>query len=57
MKALWMLVLLAPLLMSCSPEPGSEAWCHRMKDTPKSDWSIHDAATYAQYCILGNYKE
>ncbi|TLS67478.1 DUF3012 domain-containing protein [Mariprofundus erugo] len=50
-----LLMLLA--LSACSPEPGSEAWCNKIKDTPKSDWSANDAGTYAKYCILGQYKK
>lgn len=52
------LVLLAlTTLSACSPEPGTKAWCEKMKETPKGDWSGNDAATFTKYCVLGNYKD
>ena len=41
-----------PLLLSCSPEVGSDAWCEKMKDTPKGDWSTNDAGQYAKNCVF-----
>ena len=38
--------------LGCSPEVGSDAWCEKMQDTPKGDWSANDAAAYAKNCIL-----
>jgi hypothetical protein len=40
------------LALSCSPAVGSEAWCKKMNETPKGDWSANDAADYAKHCIL-----
>jgi hypothetical protein len=45
-------VALAILTLSCSPEVGSEAWCEKMNQTPKGDWSANDAAVYAKHCVL-----
>jgi len=42
----------AGLSASCSPEVGSDAWCEKMKETPKGDWSANDASAYAKNCIL-----
>jgi len=42
---------------ACSPEPGTKAWCNRIKEKPKGDWSANDASTFAKYCLMGNYKE
>ena len=44
------LVLLG--LAGCAPEVGSEAWCEKMDQTPKGDWSANQAADYAKHCIL-----
>jgi len=44
-------------LTACSPEPGTKAWCEKMKETPKGDWSANDAGTFTKYCVLGNSKE
>jgi len=60
MKILMLVVLallLQPLLSACSAEPGSESWCHDMKEKPKSDWTMHDTETFMKHCVLGNYKE
>ena len=38
--------------LACSPEVGSEAWCAKMKDTPKGDWSANEAADYAKHCLF-----
>ena len=34
------------------PAVGSERWCDKMADTPKSDWSANDAADYARHCVF-----
>lgn len=44
-------------LTACSPEVGTERWCGRMDEKPKGDWTANEAADYAQYCVLGNYKD
>ncbi|EAU55720.1 DUF3012 domain-containing protein [Mariprofundus ferrooxydans] len=50
-------MLLLFTLSACSPEPGTEAWCNKIKEKPKADWSSNDAATYAKYCVMGQYKK
>ena len=45
-----LMLALAILAVSCSPEMGSEAWCMRMEKTPKGDWSANEAADYAKHC-------
>ena len=40
------------LLVACSPEVGSDAWCENMKETPKADWSLNDAAAFAKQCVF-----
>jgi hypothetical protein len=31
---------------------GSEAWCEKMSEKPKGDWSTHEAADYAKHCLF-----
>ena len=42
----------ALLVLACSPEVGSKAWCEKMADKPKGDWSANEAADYARNCLL-----
>lgn len=39
-------------LAGCAPEVGSEAWCQKMKDKPKGDWSSNEATDFAQHCLF-----
>lgn len=52
LSAWTVLLLCAALLGGCAPEVGSDAWCEKMKETPKGDWSANDAGSYARHCIL-----
>jgi hypothetical protein len=45
-------VVLSILTLSCAPEVGSDAWCEKMNETPKGDWSANEAADYAKHCVL-----
>jgi hypothetical protein len=38
--------------IGCAPEVGSEAWCERMDETPKGDWTANQAADYARHCVF-----
>lgn len=40
------------LLCGCSPEIGSDAWCRKMAQKPKSDWSAREAADFARHCVF-----
>ena len=40
------------LLSACAVEPGSEKWCKQKEAQSKSEWSLADASTYAQNCLL-----
>jgi hypothetical protein len=51
------LLLVALFFTACSPEPGTEAWCNKIKEKPKGDWSANDAGTFTEHCLMGNYKE
>ncbi|MCH4295874.1 DUF3012 domain-containing protein [Shewanella sp. 3B26] len=39
-------------LAACAPEVGSEAWCKKMEEKPKGDWSANEAADYAKHCVF-----
>ncbi|QIR15745.1 DUF3012 domain-containing protein [Shewanella aestuarii] len=39
-------------ITACSPEVGSEAWCKKMEDKPKGDWSANEAADYTKHCVF-----
>jgi hypothetical protein len=41
------------LLSACAPEVGSDAWCEKMEDTPKGEWSANEATSFAKHCVLG----
>jgi hypothetical protein len=43
---------LALVLFACSPKVGSEAWCEKMAETPKGDWSANEATDYAKHCLF-----
>ncbi len=45
-------VLTGLALISCAPEVGSERWCANMKEKPKDNWTMSEAADYAKHCIL-----
>ncbi|HEY5658985.1 MAG TPA: DUF3012 domain-containing protein [Myxococcota bacterium] len=43
---------LSALWLACSPKVGSEAWCEKMKETPKADWSAREASDYTKHCLF-----
>jgi hypothetical protein len=47
---LLMLVLLSAA--ACVPEIGSEAWCERMQEQARGDWTVNEAADYARHCVF-----
>ncbi len=40
------------LLVGCSAEVGSEAWCNDLKEKPKGDWTANEAGDYAKHCVF-----
>ncbi len=38
--------------VGCAPEVGSEAWCTKMKEKPKGDWSTNETSDYAKSCLF-----
>ena len=45
-------VAFALLAIACSLFVGSEAWCEKMAEKPKGDWSANEAADYAKHCLF-----
>lgn len=43
-------------LLGCAPEVGSEAWCRKLDEKPKGDWTMNEATDYGKHCILRKSK-
>jgi len=39
-------------VLACSSKVGSDAWCAKMKETSKGDWSANDATAFAKHCVF-----
>ena len=57
LSAITLILLMAALFAACSPQVGSEAWCDKMADKPKGDWTTNEATQFAKHCVFGNYKK
>lgn len=44
-------------LTACEPKRGSDAWCKKMDETPKGEWTLTDAGDYTKYCVLNQKPE
>jgi hypothetical protein len=40
------------LLTACSDPIGSEKWCEKQGDKPKSEWTLEEAGDYTKYCVM-----
>jgi hypothetical protein len=45
-------LLVGGLVVACTPEVGSDAWCEAMRDKPTGDWTANQAADFAKHCVL-----
>lgn len=55
MKLTWRLALLSLVLAmgsGCTPEVGSKAWCEKMDETPKGEWTLEEVGDYAKHCVI-----
>lgn len=52
LSILAILLVSAPILTACSPEVGTPAWCKKMEETPKGDWTTNQATDYAKHCLF-----
>lgn len=48
-----LLVLIAISLTACGDRVGGEKWCEKLKEKPKSDWTMEETGDYTKYCVLG----
>lgn len=46
------LVLTAFSITACD-RVGSDGWCEKLKEKPKSQWTMEEAGDYTKYCVLG----
>lgn len=46
-------MILAGLLLTACDRVGSEAWCNKQKEKPKSEWTMGETGDYTKYCVLG----
>lgn len=46
------IVAVAILLGGCSPQVGTEAWCEKMKEKEKGEWTLQETGDYAKHCII-----
>jgi len=44
-------------LAACEPEVGSDAWCKKMEDKPKGDWTANEAGDYLKNCVIRDDEE
>lgn len=48
----WVGLLLGVPVLACAPEEGSERWCDKMRETPKSEWSAHETGVFTGKCAF-----
>ncbi|MEE4216049.1 MAG: DUF3012 domain-containing protein [Xanthomonadales bacterium] len=46
------LVLITFSITACD-RVGSDSWCEKLKEKPKSQWTMEEAGDYTKYCVLG----
>ena len=46
-------VLLFLALSACGEKVGSDAWCDKLKEKPKGQWTLEETGDYTKYCVLG----
>ena len=51
-KLILMTLLCFGVLSGCAPEVGSEAWCNKLSEKPKGEWTANEAGDYAKHCLL-----
>ncbi len=49
--------LFVSLIVACTPEVGSDAWCEDMAEKSKGDWTANEAAEFANSCIFKEYDD
>ena len=52
LKKLMLIMLAGFVLVGCSAEVGSKAWCEQLEEKPKGNWTGNEAADYAKNCVF-----
>ena len=52
MKMIFVALIACMLMSSCASKVGSDAWCAKVKNKSKADWSLNETKDYAKHCIL-----
>ena len=39
-------------LTACAPKVGSDRWCTDMKKKEKGEWTVNEAADFAEHCVF-----
>ena len=47
-----MIISSVAALSGCAPEVGSEAWCKKMEEKAKGDWTANETGEYAKNCVF-----
>ena len=45
------------LMIACTPEVGSRAWCDALDKKDKGDWTVNEISDYAAHCIFKSSKD
>lgn len=53
MKLRILILVMAILSLSACDRVGSEAWCAKLKEKPKGEWTLDETGDYTKYCVLG----
>ena len=53
MKTRIILLAVVALALTACDRVGSEAWCAKQKEKPKSEWTLQETGDYTKYCVLG----
>jgi len=56
-KKLITLLLTSMLMIACTPEVGSRAWCDALDKKDKGDWTVNEISDYAAHCIFKSSKD
>jgi len=46
-------IIAVSLLFVACDRIGSESWCEKQGQKPKTEWTLEDTGHYTKYCVLG----
>ena len=46
-------LLILSLALGACDRVGSEAWCQKLKERPKGEWTVEEKKQHTKYCVLG----